>query len=30
MGVTDIDSCRLSYEVVEEVVRLLREGWLVV
>ncbi|MBC8745344.1 MULTISPECIES: hypothetical protein [Paraburkholderia] len=30
MSVTDIDSCGLSYEVVEEVVRLLREGWRVV
>ncbi|ONY14418.1 hypothetical protein A8F23_34170 [Burkholderia cenocepacia] len=27
MGVTDIDSCGLSYDVVDEVVRMLREGW---
>lgn len=27
MSVTDIDSCELSYEVVEETVRLLREEW---
>jgi hypothetical protein len=27
MNVTDIDNCELSYEVVEEAVRLLREGW---
>jgi hypothetical protein len=27
MGVTDIDSCELSYEVVEEAVRLLRQEW---
>lgn len=30
MSVTDIDNCRLSYEVVAEAVRLLREGWSVV
>ncbi|WP_124904709.1 hypothetical protein [Burkholderia sp. Bp9004] len=30
MGVTDIDSCELSYEVVDEAVRMLREGWPVV
>ncbi|WP_176058873.1 hypothetical protein [Paraburkholderia sp. BCC1876] len=30
MGITDIDSCELSYEVVEEVARILREGWQVV
>ncbi|WP_174948394.1 hypothetical protein [Burkholderia contaminans] len=29
-GVTDIDSCGLSYEVVDEVVQMLREGWPVV
>ena len=28
--VTDIDNCGLSYEVDEEAVRLLREGWPVV
>lgn len=27
MNITDIDSCAPSYEVVEECVRLLREGW---
>ena len=27
MSVTDIDNCGLSYEVAEEAVRLLREGW---
>ena len=27
MGVTDIDSCGLSYGVVEEAVRLLRQEW---
>ncbi|EEE05589.1 hypothetical protein BURMUCGD2M_3820 [Burkholderia multivorans CGD2M] len=27
MGITDIDSCELSYEAVDEVVRMLREGW---
>ncbi|KVM96621.1 hypothetical protein WT06_07240 [Burkholderia anthina] len=30
MGVTNIDSCGLTYEVVDEVVRILREGWSVV
>ena len=30
MGVVDIDSCELSYEVVEEAVRLLRQEWAVV
>ncbi|MFM0152884.1 hypothetical protein [Paraburkholderia sediminicola] len=30
MSVTDIENCGLSYEAVEEVVRLLREGWPVV
>lgn len=28
MGITDIDNCELSYVVVEEAVRILREGWL--
>jgi hypothetical protein len=27
MGITDIDSCELSYEAVEEALRILREGW---
>jgi hypothetical protein len=27
MGVADIESCELGYEVVEEAVRLLREEW---
>ncbi len=27
MGITDSDSCELSYEVVEEVAWILREGW---
>ncbi|WP_341313754.1 hypothetical protein WN982_20725 [Paraburkholderia sp. IMGN_8] len=30
MSVADIDRCGLGYEVVDEVVRLLREGWPVV
>ncbi|RQR51266.1 hypothetical protein DIE21_15155 [Burkholderia sp. Bp9140] len=30
MGVTDIDGCELSYGVVDEVVRMLHEGWSVV
>ncbi|RQR49340.1 hypothetical protein DIE21_20700 [Burkholderia sp. Bp9140] len=30
MGITDIEDCDLSYEVVEEAARILREGWLVV
>jgi hypothetical protein len=30
MGVVDTDSCELSYEVVEEAVRLLRQEWAVV
>lgn len=30
MGVTDIEGCGLSYDVVDEVVRMLREGWSVV
>jgi hypothetical protein len=30
MGITDIDSCELSYDVVDEVVRMLHEGWSVV
>ncbi|AOI60648.1 hypothetical protein WI26_24175 [Burkholderia diffusa] len=30
MGVTDIENCELSYEVVDEAVRMLREGWPVV
>jgi hypothetical protein len=30
MGVVDIDSCELSYEVVEEAVRLLRQEWALV
>ncbi|PAJ89072.1 hypothetical protein DF159_27190 [Burkholderia ubonensis] len=30
MCVTDIDSCELSYEAVDEVVRMRRQGWQVV
>ncbi|BBA43935.1 MULTISPECIES: hypothetical protein [Burkholderia] len=30
MGVTDTERCGLSYDVVDEVVRMLREGWSVV
>ncbi|KER70040.1 hypothetical protein HR51_21710 [Burkholderia cepacia] len=30
MGVTDIDGCELSYDEVDEVVRMLHEGWSVV
>ncbi|MCR4467846.1 hypothetical protein [Burkholderia sp. SCN-KJ] len=30
MGFTDVDNCELSYVVVEEAARILREGWQVV
>lgn len=30
MGIIDVDNCALSYEVVKEAARILREGWRVV